>query len=73
VTDRDLFRTRLADRGIATGIHYPHAVHQQPAYTQFARHACPESAAWAAECVSLPCFPEITDDEITMVIASLGQ
>ena len=71
VAEREAFRSRLAERGIATGIHYPHAVHQQPAYTQIARHACPESAAWAAECVSLPCFPEITDNEVTAVIAAL--
>ena len=28
---------------------------------------CPEAERWAAECVSLPCFPEMTDDEIEAV------
>jgi dTDP-3-amino-3,4,6-trideoxy-alpha-D-glucose transaminase len=39
----------------------------QPAYRGFVRTACPEAEAWAAECVSLPCFPELTDDEIETV------
>jgi dTDP-3-amino-3,4,6-trideoxy-alpha-D-glucose transaminase len=71
VPNRDAFRAALAERGVATGIHYPLAVHQQPAYTHFARHACPNAEAWAAECVSVPCFPEITDAEVATVIAAL--
>jgi dTDP-4-amino-4,6-dideoxygalactose transaminase len=26
---------------------------------------------WASECVSLPCFPELTDDEVDDVCAAL--
>ena len=32
---------------------------------------CPEAESWAAECVSLPCFPEMTDDEIEIVCRAL--
>ncbi len=32
---------------------------------------CPEAEAWAAECVSFPCFPEMTDDEIEAVCRAL--
>ena len=63
-TTASAFRAALAERGVATGVHYPLALTQQPAYRRFARHACPEAEAWAAECVSLPCFPELTDDEV---------
>ena len=52
-------------------MHYPLAVTQQPAYRPFAREACPEAEAWAAECVTLPCFPEMTDDEIDSVCRAL--
>ena len=48
----------------ATGVHYPLALTQQPAYRRSPRSRCPEAEAWAAECVSLPCFPELTDDEV---------
>ncbi len=68
VADRDAFRARMP---FATGIHYPRTLTQQPAYQQFVTARCPESEAWAAECVSLPCFPEMTDDEIEVVCRSL--
>jgi len=44
---------------------------QQPAYERFARSACPEAERWAAECVSFPCFPEMTDDEIEAVCRAI--
>ena len=60
---------RVSERGVPfdTGVHYPRALTQQPAYQQFVAAPCPEAEAWAAECVSLPCFPELTDDEIEAV------
>lgn len=70
-TDRDTVRAALAERGVGTGVHYPLAVSQQPAYRKFATIDCPQSEAWAAECISLPCFPELTDDEVDLVAAAL--
>jgi UDP-N-acetyl-3-dehydro-alpha-D-glucosamine 3-aminotranferase len=64
VSDREAFRARMP---FDTGVHYPRALTQQPAYAQFARAACPRSEAWAAECISIPCFPEMTDEEIEVV------
>lgn len=57
----------------ATGVHYPLAVTQQPAYRHFTRAACPRAEAWAAECLTLPCFPELRDDEIDVVCESLSR
>jgi len=71
VEDRDGFRTALAARGVATGVHYPRSIGQQPAYTAFGVHPCPEADGWARDCVSLPCFPELTDDEIDHVATTL--
>ena len=68
VPDRDQFRARV---GFGTGLHYPRALTQQAAYTGFARGTCPEAESWAAECVSLPCFPELTDDEVEFVSRAL--
>jgi dTDP-3-amino-3,4,6-trideoxy-alpha-D-glucose transaminase len=68
VEDRDGFRARMP---FDTAVHYPRALTQQPAYAAFARHPCPEAEAWASECVSLPCFPEMTDDEIEVVCRAL--
>jgi dTDP-3-amino-3,4,6-trideoxy-alpha-D-glucose transaminase len=68
VDDRRAFRARMP---FETAVHYPRALTQQPAYSKFVRHACPNAEAWAAECVSLPCFPEMTDDEIEVVCHAL--
>ena len=68
VVDRDAFRARMP---FDTGVHYPRALTQQPAYARFERQPCPQAESWAAECVSLPCFPEMTDDEIEAVCRAL--
>jgi len=68
VPDRDAFRSRMP---FETAVHYPRALTQQPAYEGFRREPCPEAEAWASECVSLPCFPELSDDEIEAVCRAL--
>jgi dTDP-3-amino-3,4,6-trideoxy-alpha-D-glucose transaminase len=68
VDDRDEFRARMP---FDTAVHYPRALTQQPAYRQYVREPCPEAESWAAECVSLPCFPEMADDEIEVVCRAL--
>jgi dTDP-4-amino-4,6-dideoxygalactose transaminase len=71
--DRDAVRERLASAGVATAVHYPRALTQQPAYHALFADPCPEAEAWAAECISVPCFPELTDDEIERVASALAE
>jgi len=71
-TQRDAMRAALAESGVATAIHYPLAITEQPAYRRFTVERCPESEAWARECVSVPCFPEMTNVEIDQVGAALA-
>ena len=71
-TDRPAARAALAEAGVATAVHYPLAVTQQPAYRDLQHAGCPESEAWAAECISVPCFPEMTEREIDQVCAALA-
>jgi dTDP-3-amino-3,4,6-trideoxy-alpha-D-glucose transaminase len=68
IADRDAFRRSLP---FDTGVHYPRSLTQQPAYAGFVRSPCPEAERWAAECVSFPCFPEMTDDEIEAVCRAI--
>ena len=68
VGDRDKFRARMP---FDTAVHYPRALTQQSAYRRYVRDPCPEAESWAAECVSLPCFPEMADDEIEVVCRAL--
>lgn len=69
VPDRDSFRAELPAQ---TGVHYPLALVDQPAYKQFTKIDCPRARDWAAECVSLPCFPELTDEEVDQVCGALA-
>jgi dTDP-3-amino-3,4,6-trideoxy-alpha-D-glucose transaminase len=66
-TDRETARKVLEAAGVATAVHYPASLPEQPAYRRFSRQACPVAAEWAARCVSVPCFPELTDDEVAHV------
>ena len=68
VADREAWR---AARPFDTAVHYSRALTHQTGYLPYVRAACPEAEAWAAETVSLPCFPEITDDEIEAVCRGL--
>lgn len=59
----------LQEKGIQTGIHYAVPVHLQPAYADlgYSPHTLPQSEKAAEEVLSLPLYPEMTDDQIQMV------
>jgi dTDP-4-amino-4,6-dideoxygalactose transaminase len=69
VPQRDRWRERLTEAGIQTGVHYPIPVHLQPAHADLGYKAgdFPVSEAVAAEVLSLPLFPELTDAQIDAV------
>lgn len=61
VSDRVRFRAALSEKGIDTAIHYPQAVHQQPAYHAFARGASLAiTESVIPQIVSLPMYPQLT-------------
>ncbi|MGD9702724.1 MAG: DegT/DnrJ/EryC1/StrS family aminotransferase [Acidimicrobiia bacterium] len=70
--DRPATREQLAASGVASAVHYPLALTQQPAYRELTRGACPEAEAWAGSCVTVPCFPELSDAEVEQVLDALG-
>jgi dTDP-4-amino-4,6-dideoxygalactose transaminase len=72
--DRDALRARLREAGIGAGIHYPVPVHLQPAYVgrvPLGPAGCRASERAAAEVLSLPMFPELTDAQVDAVCAAL--
>ena len=69
---RQAVRDSLAALEVGTAIHYPLSIPDQPAYRSFTRVACPESRAWAEECISLPCFPDLSDGEVEQVATALS-
>jgi len=71
--DRDTLMRSLNEQGIQTGIHYPVPVHLQPAYEDpaYRRGSFPRSEAAADELVSLPMYPEMTEDHLQAVSRAL--
>lgn len=71
--DRDGFRGRLEGRGVQTAVHYPLPVHLQPAYRDLGRRDASLSVAeaLATEIVSLPLYPELTDEEVSWCIEAV--
>jgi dTDP-4-amino-4,6-dideoxygalactose transaminase len=63
---RDALARSLADLGVGTAVHYPIPIPAQP---MFGRDpgAWPEAARASREVLSLPCFAEMTEDEVEEV------
>jgi dTDP-4-amino-4,6-dideoxygalactose transaminase len=64
VADREQLRDTLGAARIGTGIHYPIPLHLQKAYATFRykRGDFPVTERVAAEILSLPMFPELTEE-----------
>jgi dTDP-4-amino-4,6-dideoxygalactose transaminase len=74
VADRDRVQTTLRGRGIGSGIHYPVPVHRQPAYegrVTLGPSRCVETERAAAEILSLPMYPELSDEQVALVCAAI--
>jgi len=71
VDDRDAFRGRLEAAGVGTDVHYPRAVHEQPAFATLPRGPLPETERAMREVVSLPLYPQLADDEVERVIEAV--
>lgn len=69
--DRQKIQDKLKEEGIASGVHYPIALHLQPAYADYGykRGDFPVSEQCAEEVLSLPMFPELTEAEIQRISA----
>jgi dTDP-4-amino-4,6-dideoxygalactose transaminase len=75
VSQRDRFQKFLAEKGIATIIHYPIPVHLQESYSECRIQGkyLPLTEQLASEIVSLPLYPELTDQEVDYVIKTVVQ
>ena len=70
---RDALRARLAELGISTGIHYPLPVHLQPACRGlgYATGEFPHTERAAREILSLPMYPELSEEQLSAVSDAL--
>ncbi|MBR1853009.1 MAG: DegT/DnrJ/EryC1/StrS family aminotransferase [Lachnospiraceae bacterium] len=70
VPDQKGFVQYMADADVECNMHYPVPCHLQKAYAHLGYQAgdCPNAEYLAAHCVTLPLFPEMTEEEIARVI-----
>src|SRR5262249_38603252 len=66
--ERDALKAHLAQRGVATDIHYPLPAHQQQPYRGFAEGALPRTERLAREVLSLPLYPELAEQDVDYVL-----
>jgi dTDP-4-amino-4,6-dideoxygalactose transaminase len=68
--ERAALQARLREAGIGTGVHYPSPVHLQRAYhgrVVLGPSHCRVTELAAEQVLSLPIYPELTDDQVTQV------
>ena len=73
-SDRAGVQARLRAEGIGTGIHYPVPVHLQAAYkgrVPLGPAGCGETERAAREVLSLPMYPELTEEQVEQVCGAL--
>ncbi|EFH86463.1 DegT/DnrJ/EryC1/StrS family aminotransferase [Ktedonobacter racemifer] len=75
VEQRDTFRKALEDAGIGTNVHYPVPIHLQPACADYGytRGMLPVTEHAAERIVSLPMYPELTEEQLHLVVETVKQ
>jgi dTDP-4-amino-4,6-dideoxygalactose transaminase len=72
--ERDRLRAFLESREVGTDIIYPIALHRQACFAGLSARpgGLPVAETVSATCFSLPIFPELTDEQVGHVIASVN-
>ncbi|HWF43954.1 MAG TPA: DegT/DnrJ/EryC1/StrS family aminotransferase [Candidatus Kapabacteria bacterium] len=70
---RDRLQEHLTAAGIGTGLHYPVPLHLQPCFASlgYKEGAFPRAETSVKRLLSLPMFPELTDEQIQFVAESI--
>lgn len=73
--NRDAMQSYLKEHGVGTAIHYPLPVHLQPFYNKDKdRHGeFPFAEKICNEILSLPMFPELTQEQVEIVASSIKE
>jgi dTDP-4-amino-4,6-dideoxygalactose transaminase len=71
---RDALRAALGEAGVETQIYYPIPLHRQPCFASLGFHAgqFPEAERASRECLALPIYPELADEQIDHVVETVA-
>jgi len=70
---RDALHRHLVDAGVGAGIHYPVPLHRQLAYRDLPAVSLPATELAASQVLSLPMFPELSNDQIEFTSDLIGR
>lgn len=72
-SEREELQKQLNEKNIGTGLHYPIPLHLQKCFNHLGYHKgdFPVSEKLSNNCLSLPIFPEMTDEQIVFVSNSV--
>ena len=73
VAQRENVMRFLTDKGIGCGVHYPIPIHLQEAYRSlgYVEGMFPNAERAAVEVLSLPMYPELTPEQLELVVKSV--
>ncbi len=70
--DRDTLAERLKEKGIASGIHYPRGLHQQPIFEDlYGKTKLPNTEYLAEHILALPVHHGLTEDDVNRIVESV--
>ena len=70
---RDVLREHLHNLNIGSDIHYPIPDYRQPAFAgRFSKIHLENTEQLTSEVLTLPCYPEMNDDEVDRVITAIN-
>lgn len=70
---RDVLKAYLAQHGIQTKVHFPHALPQQAAFAEFAHADFPVAQRLAREVLALPLLAHLSDDEARAIAMRVAE
>lgn len=75
VSDRDRVQKVLTDEGIGTSVYYPIPLHLQECFSslKYSSTDCPEAVRASKEVLSLPIYPEISEEQIKKVANTIAK
>ena len=74
IDNRDDVLAKMQNKGIDVKIHYAHPLHELPAYQHYqGPDMLSAASSLSRRCLSLPIYPELTQEEIEYIATSLRE
>ena len=68
---RDEFIKRIGEKGVGSGVYYPTPIHRLPSFNLDIH--LPVTEEIITECVSLPVYPTLTQDELNTIVSVVNE